>query len=304
MEYALQVVGDYEELLAAARLSEERGLPALSVPDHYLYATDPQRAATTPAPEVFIQLGALARETEHLRLVVLVSPITFRHPAVLLKMGVEIDRLSGGRFTLGVGTGWMVEEHRVFGFPFPPLRERFAMLEEALAYLRAGLASEPVGFDGERYHLEPWPICPRPVDLRLLVGGAGPRRTPDLAGRFADEFNAFAGPDLARRIERARRAAAEAGRDPDDLFISTVTLVIAAEDRADLEEQLDDLAARRNMDRDTLDDLLRRRHALIGTGDEIRERIAAMETAGARRFYLQGGFDAERTPRLLDLLGA
>ncbi len=304
MEYALQVIGSYDEVLEAARFSEERGLPAIALPDHYLYATDPEQAASAPAPDALVQLAALARDTRRLRLVVLVSPITFRHPAVLLKMGIEIDRLSGGRFTLGVGTGWMVEEHRVFGLAFPSLAERFARLEEALGYLRAGIAEEPVGFRGEYYRLEPWPVTPRPIDLRLLVGGMGPRRTPTLAGRHADEYNAFAGPDLAERIDRARRAAAEAGRDPDALFVSTVTVVIAGEDRADLDEQLDALAARRSLDREALDGLLQARRAIVGTADEVLDRVAQAEAAGARRFYLQGGFDRVRTPRLLDLLGA
>ncbi len=302
MEYAIQAVGDYDELLEVTRFSEERGLPAFAVPDHYLYATDPQGAADAPAPDVFVQLSALARETTALRLVVLVSPITFRHPAVLLKMGIEIDRLSGGRFTLGVGTGWMVEEHEVFGFPFPPLTERFAMLEEALGYLRAGLADEPVGFSGERYRLEAWPIVPRPIDLRLLVGGVGPRRTPDLAGRYADEFNAFYGPGLDERIARARRAAAEAGRDPERLFVSTVTWVVGAETSSGIDAQIDRIAQRRHVERAQLDEQLRRRNALVGTYDELRREMARLAELGVGRFYLQGGFDPDATPRLLDAL--
>jgi len=304
MEYAIQIVGDYEELVAAARFSEDRGLPALAVPDHYLYATDPEKAADAPAPDVFVQLGALARDTSSLRLVVLVSPITFRHPAVLLKMGIEIDRLSGGRFTLGVGTGWMVEEHEVFGFPFPPLAERFAMLEEALGYLRAGLAPDPVGFTGEHYRLESWPISPRPIDLRLLVGGFGPHKTPRLAGRFADEYNAFYGPGLEERLARARDAAAAAGRDPDAMFLSTVTLVVGAEDQAALDEQIERVARRRHLTREEADELLRQRHALVGTYDEIQSRMAELEAMGFRRFYLQGGFDPEFTPPLVEALTA
>ena len=302
MEYAIQIVAPYEELSAAAHFSEARGLPALAVPDHYLYGHDPAQAATRPAPDVFVQLGALARETTDLELVLLVSPVTFRHPAVLLKMGIELDLLSGGRFTLGLGTGWMEAEHEVFGFPFPPLAERFEMLEEAVAYIRAGLADPPTGFEGRHFRLLPWPIRPRARRLRLLVGGIGPRRTPSIAGRYADEFNAFHGPGLADRIAVARAAAVEAGRDPDALLVSSVTWVVAAPDRADLERRLDRIAARQGRRRDELDRLLEARRAIVGTFDEVRARLAELEALGVRRFYLQGGFDPELTPELLDVL--
>jgi len=116
MEYALQVSGPYPRLLEAASFAVDRGLVALALPDHYLMALDEEKAKETPAPDAFIQFGGLARETEGIDLVMLVSPITFRHPAVLLKMAVTLDRMSDGRFTLGVGTGWMVREHEVFGF--------------------------------------------------------------------------------------------------------------------------------------------------------------------------------------------
>ena len=128
MEYGLQVAGPYTELLYAASFAADRGLVALALPDHYLLALDEEEAKTKPAPDAFIQLGGLARETTDIDLVMLVSPITFRHPAVLLKMAVTLNRMSNGRFTLGVGTGWMDREHEIFGFEYPPMAERFDLL--------------------------------------------------------------------------------------------------------------------------------------------------------------------------------
>ena len=215
MEFAIQTSGIYEDVLAAARFSEERGLPAIALPDHYLMALDDEGAKTTPAPDTLTQLAGLARDTRDLQLVVLVSPITFRHPAVLVKTAITIDRMSGGRFTLGIGTGWMDREHEVFGFPYPPMAERFEMLEEALAYARAMLSDDPIGFDGNRYTLEAFPIAPQPSGhVNLLVGGIGATKTPRLAGTYADEFNVYPGRDLEIRIDRARAAATAAGPRP------------------------------------------------------------------------------------------
>ena len=304
MEFAIQTSGVYEDVLAAARFSEERGLPAIALPDHYLMALDEQKAKTTPAPDGLIQLAGLARDTDRIELVVLVSPITFRHPAVLVKTATTIDRMSGGRFTLGIGTGWMDREHEVFGFPYPPMTDRFDMLKEALAYARAMLSEEPAGFAGQYYTLERFPIAPRPTGrVKLLVGGVGASKTPRLAGTYADEFNVYPGPDLAARIDRARQAAMSAGRDPDALLLSSAGQVVGAETEADLEHRLDSLAAEAGMTRDELVAHFERRETPIATYDRLREVFAEMEELGITRFYLQGGYDPASTPEFLEAVG-
>jgi alkanesulfonate monooxygenase SsuD/methylene tetrahydromethanopterin reductase-like flavin-dependent oxidoreductase (luciferase family) len=153
---------------------------------------------------------------------VLVSPVTWRHPAVLAKTAATMADMSGGRFTLGVGTGWLESEHRRFGFDFPERSVRFDMMEEALGYLRAAFSDPRVDFTGRHYQFEGFDMQPRPI-LRLVVGGIGTRRTPDLAGRYADELNAYPAPPgvFAAKVARARRAAVAAGRDPDRLLISS-----------------------------------------------------------------------------------
>lgn len=134
MEIGLQTRAAYRELLQAARWAEDRGLAAFAVPDHYLgAANDP----TFPAWDHVVHLARLARETSRIQLVDLVSPVTFRYPAVHARMAATIHDMAGGRFTLGLGTGWMTEEHELFGFDFPSQRRRFAMLEEQLAYQEA-----------------------------------------------------------------------------------------------------------------------------------------------------------------------
>jgi len=305
MEFAIQTSGVYEDVLAVARFSEERGLPAIALPDHYLMALDDEKAKTSPAPDALIQLAGLARDTERIELVVLVSPITFRHPAVLVKTAISIDRMSGGRFTLGIGTGWMDREHEVFGFPYPPMAERFEMLEEALAYARAMLSEEAVGFAGEHYSLEAFPIAPQPTgQVKLLVGGVGAAKTPRLAGMYADEFNVYPGPDLRVRIDRAREAAVSADRDPDALVLSSAGQVVGAETEADLERRLDSLAADAEMTRDELAAHFEKRQTPVATYDRLREMFAEMEDLGISRFYLQGGYDPGSSPELLDAVSA
>ena len=303
MEFAIQTSGLYEDVLETARFSEERGLTAIALPDHYLMALDDEAARVTPASDALIQLAGLARETSDLELVVLVSPITFRHPAVLVKTAITIDRMSGGRFTLGIGTGWMDREHEVFGLPYPPMAERFSMLEEALAYVRAALSEEPIGYSGDHFALEAFPISPRPTGtIKILIGGSGPSKTPRLAGTYADEFNVFPGDDLAGRIDRAREAASTAGRDPDALVLSSAGPIVGAETHSDLEARLDSLADEDGMTREEFARLLDRRHTPAGTYEYLREQFAEMEELGITRFYLQGGYDAEHTPALLDAL--
>jgi alkanesulfonate monooxygenase SsuD/methylene tetrahydromethanopterin reductase-like flavin-dependent oxidoreductase (luciferase family) len=304
MEYALQVSGPYTRLLEAASFAVDRGLVALALPDHYLLALDEEKAKETPAPDAFIQFGGLARETDGIDLVMLVSPITFRHPAVLLKMAVTLDRMSGGRFTLGVGTGWMDREHEIFGFDYPEMTDRFERLEEALAYITAGLDPEHPGFKGDHYELEAYPISPAPIGkLPLLVGGTGPHKTPRLAGRYADEFNIYPGADMADRIERFRNAAVEAGRDPDEIRLSSSGQVFAADTKAEFEELMDLNAAEAGISREELEGHYEKRQTPRGTFDEVNEQLAGFEDMGVSRFYFQGVFAPTDTGKLLDGLG-
>lgn len=305
MEFAFQTVGLYEDVLEVARFSEDNDLAAIALPDHYLMAMDEEKAKTTPASDALIQFAGLARDTHDLDLVVLVSPITFRHPAVLVKTAITIDRMSGGRFTLGIGTGWMDREHEVFGFDYPPMSERYVMLEEALAYTRAALSDEAIGYSGEHFALEAFPISPRPTGkVKILVGGSGAMKTPRLAGMYADEFNISLGDELANRIERARTAAAEVGRDPDALMLSSVGQIIGGESESDLERRLGVVAAANGVTKDELAEQFRRRqrHAPMGTYAQLRERFAELEALGITRFYIQGVRDNDYRSELVDAL--
>jgi alkanesulfonate monooxygenase SsuD/methylene tetrahydromethanopterin reductase-like flavin-dependent oxidoreductase (luciferase family) len=304
MDYALQAAGPYHRLLDAAAFAKDRGLVALALPDHYLMALSDEEARTTPAPDAFVQLGGLARDTTDIELVMLVSPITFRHPAVLAKMAVTLDRMSNGRFTLGIGTGWMDREHEVFGFDYPDMNERFARLEEALAYVTAAFDPETPGYTGEYYQLEPFPLAPAPLGkIPILVGGTGAHKTPRLAGMYADEFNVYPGPDLADRIERFRAAAIDAGRDPNDILVSSSGQIVAAETEAEFEDLMNSNASEAGISREELEGHYEKRQTPRGTYEQVRETLESFSDLGIERFYVQGVFTQPDMGKLFDGLG-
>ncbi len=211
-----QVGGTYARLRDLAQWAEHQGLDAFARSDHFL---DQDRSAD--ATDALTTFGGLAEATVAIQLVVLVTPLTFRHPAVIAKTATTLDEMSGGRFALGVGTGWMQSEHDAFGIDLPPLVERFDRLFETLSYLRAAFGSSE-GFEGSYYRLDPISVLPHPTNVPIVVGGSGPRKTPTFAGRFADEFNLFVtdSDTLAERIATMRAAAVEADRNPDAVKVS------------------------------------------------------------------------------------
>jgi len=278
----------YDTLLDLATWAERSGLDAFARSDHYSFMDTDAPHAT----DAFATLGGLARETSRLELVVLVSPITFRHPAVIAKTAATIDEMSGGRLRLGMGTGWMEEEHTKFGLEFFDQNERFERLEEALAYMHHAFGRVPGPFRGEYYTLEETEVYPRPSgSLPLIVGGQGPKRTPRLAGTYADEFNFVpaSGEEAASRIALARAAADEAGRDPEALLISTMTAVVAGSDQAAFKDVLGRIAAADPFGRtaDQLESSYRDRGRPVGTADEVQATIAEYAKAGFDRVYVQ-----------------
>jgi alkanesulfonate monooxygenase SsuD/methylene tetrahydromethanopterin reductase-like flavin-dependent oxidoreductase (luciferase family) len=278
----------YEQLLDLAKLSERIGIDGFSRSDHYAFPRT-EAAHTTDA---FATLAGLARDTERIELGVLVSPITFRHPAVLAKMAATIDEMSGGRLALGVGTGWMEEEHRAFGIPFFDQGERFERLEEALAYLHHAFGRAPGPFEGNHYRLEAGEILPVPTGpMSILVGGSGERRTPRLAGTYADDFNMGIRPSDAMRlrIDRARTAAAAAGRDADDLRISVMTPAVVGADEASFQANLERVAAADPFGRtpEKITEVYTERGLPFGPADRALEVMARLDEVGVGRVYVQ-----------------
>ena len=194
--------------------------------------------------------------------------------------------MSGGRVELGIGAGWYAAEHAAYGIPFPPTGERFDRLEESLAVV-TGLWRTPPGedfaFDGEHYDLTDSPALPKPVQSPrppVIVGGKGPRRTPALAARFADEYNIpFDSAEFSRsQFARVREACETAGRDPGTLVCSNALVLCCGRDDAELRRRADAIG------RD-VDDL--RANGLAGTPAELVDTIGRYAEAGSSRVYAQ-----------------
>ncbi|MEX1038884.1 MAG: LLM class flavin-dependent oxidoreductase [Acidimicrobiia bacterium] len=283
MKYSLMTEphmgGTYDQQLEAAKWAEASGLVSFARCDHYLSNRDPVPDAT----DAFAVLAGLARETTSIRLCVLVSPITFRHPAVIAKNAATIDQMSGGRFDLGVGTGWMDHEHQALGIPFPDSSERWDRFEEALKYLQAAFGEGRATYSGQYYSVDA-EVKPKPTGLRVVLGGSGKQRTPTLAGRAADEYNFFTcPPDEAKaKIEVMREAA---GDRPVEATVMGPVLVGRTE--SEYRERLGAFASARDVTSDELEKRWTDAGLIVGTPERVAEQIAALEEAGVERMYVQ-----------------
>ncbi len=289
MEFSLmtepQMGGTYDQLLALARRAEERRLVSFARSDHYYSSADTAFDAT----DAFATLAGLARDTHAIRVCVLVSPVTFRHPAVIVKNALTIDQMSGGRFDLGIGTGWMAQEHDAFGLELWPLPERFGRFDDALHYVRAAFGPQPASYEGSFYRLEadvrPGPTGPLPI----IVGGTGKQRTPTLAGRFADEYNQSpAAVDvLAANIATMRAAAEQAGRDPSSIVASVMGSVLVGMDETSYRSHLRTAATERLAEPAELEKRFTNAGIPVGTPDQARTLLSQWEAAGVDRFYVR-----------------
>lgn len=290
MEFGVQMAYGYESVAEAATLGEKWGLSSVMVVDHYLMSYDAETSWDLPAYDALVQLAGLARETSEIEIGTLVSPITFRHPAVMAKSAVTLDEMSGGRFKLGLGVGWLDKEHALFGIPYPPLGERFERLEEVLGYLRAFFDPSHPGFNGEFYNLGAFAHAPIPEHpVPIMIGGGGPKKVPRLAGTFASEFNIIEVgefEDMRLRIERARKASEVANRDPDSLLISTVLNVVGVDNQAELEDVIAQRAHQRGVEPNEEKQRIIDLDIPIGTWDQVYETLDTWQQVGFQRIYL------------------
>ena len=225
----------YDQILALARATEESGFDAFFRSDHY-QGIDPDDTGYRPT-DSWTTLAGLAVQTERVRLGTLMTASTYRRPGPLAITVATVDAMSGGRAELGIGAAWIEQEHRYLGIPFPPLGERFDRLGEQLEII-TGLWATPPGerfsFRGKHYQLEECASVPRPARRPpVIIGGAGPRRTPALAARFADEFNSGMSDGLAARYANFRRICEQSGRDPAEVRLSTTLPVCCGPTRGE-----------------------------------------------------------------------
>lgn len=278
----------YRQLVDAAVRAERDGYHGLYRSDHLTSTAGRHERAAT---EAWSTLAGLARETSRIRLGTLVTPIAFRDPAVYAKIVATVDEMSDGRVDVSVGTGWYPPEHELLGLDFPPLRERFAALEEYLEVVRRLWAGDGEGFEGAHYRLGS--LKARPLTVRrpqpwLILGGHGRRYTPRLAAAFADEFNVdWPSPELCRELFGiADEECARIGRDPATLRRSALLGAIVGSDEADAERRFEAGMAFFGID----DPAGWRAQASpgwsVGATAELAERLASYADAGVEHVML------------------
>ncbi|MET9297861.1 LLM class F420-dependent oxidoreductase [Micromonospora aurantiaca] len=278
---------DYDDQLRFARLVEETGFEGFFRADHYRAMGD---EPAPPGPtDAWLTLAALARETSRIRLGTLVTSATFRLPGPLAVMVAQVDRMSGGRVELGIGAGWYEREHTAYGIPFPPVSERFDRLAEQLEIV-TGLwrtpPDETYSFTGEHYRLVDAPALPKPVQQPgppVIVGGRGPKRTPELAARYADEFNMpfKSVAETAAAYERVREACDRAGRDASGRAPLTLSAgIVVAIGRTDAEAQ-------RRAAPLHVTSALPPEDPVVGSPAQLVDRIGEFAAIGATRVHLR-----------------
>lgn len=280
----------YADLLGVARATAAGGFSAFFRSDHILSMGT---ASGLPGPsDSYVTLAAIAAQVPDIRLGTLVTSATFRHPSMLAIAVAGVDDVSGGRVELGLGSGWYAAEHAAYGIDFGGgFGERFDRLTEQLEVV-TGLWEAPIGgsfsFQGKYFRLENAPGLPKPVQVSrtgaprvpIIIGGHGPRRTPALAARFADDFNVGFS-DLATtttQFDRVRVACEERGRDPQELVYSAAQVVCCGSDEAELARRASAIG------RDVAE---LRVNGMAGTVPEVVDKLGAWAAAGVQRVYLQ-----------------
>ena len=271
----------YDDQLRLARHAEQAGFEGFLRADHY---QSMGADLGLPGPtDAWITLAGLARETSRIRLGTLVNAATFRLPGPLAIMVAQVDAMSGGRIDLGMGAGWLEREHISYGIPFPPLGERLDRMHEQLEII-TGLWRTNVGdrfdYDGKFYTLIDAPALPKPLQKPgppIIVGGRGPKRTPEIAGRFADEFN-MPFKTVAQTAVAFDRVRAAAARHDREVVLSAGIVVAIGRTAAEAERRAAPLH---------VPSALPPEDPVVGGPERLVERITEMAAIGAGRLHLR-----------------
>lgn len=215
-----------DRLTETARVADEGGIAQLTVMDHW-FQMEQLGGPDQPMLEGYTTLGYLAAVTSRLRLSLLVTGVTYRHPGLLAKTVTTLDVLSGGRAMLGIGAAWYDREHRGLGVPFPALKERYERLEETLQVARQLFDGDRTPYAGTHYALEEPVNVPPPVQRKvpIMIGGSGEKKTLRLVAQYADACNVFGGPpdEVGHKLDVLRGHCDDLGTDYDAIEKTMIT---------------------------------------------------------------------------------
>jgi F420-dependent oxidoreductase-like protein len=271
----------FAKLADIAATAEASGFDSLFVMDHLH-----QIPGVGPPEQRMLEgntiLAALAARTERLQLGLMVGSVTYRNPALHAKITTTLDVISGGRAIHALGAGWYEEEHRAYGFEFPPLKERFEHLEDALRIARAMFTQESATVEGRHHRVDDVMNNPRPLrgDIPILVGGSGERKTLRLVAQYADGCNIFGDAERARHLMEVLDAhCADVGRDPAEITRTRLGTLAIGRTHEEAERELASWPDRANLDPER-----RQMVMTLGDPDEVGEQIRALVDAGLEGF--------------------
>jgi F420-dependent oxidoreductase-like protein len=265
----------FDKLVDIARTAEDAGFSSVSVMDH-LHQIPGVGPRTNWMLEGNAVLAALAARTEKVALGLLVSGVMYRNPALLAKITTTIDIISGGRAVLGLGAGWYEEEHLAYGYGFPPLKERFERLEDALRICRAMFTEEEPTVEGKHYAVRNVLNNPKPIrgDIPILVGGSGERKTLRMVAQYADGCNLFGDFERIRHLLGVlERHCEDVGRDPGEITKTRMATVLIAPTHEEAQKKLQRAKEAGHGDRLAM-------NGLVGGPDEVAEQAQPFLDAG------------------------
>jgi F420-dependent oxidoreductase-like protein len=231
----------FERVVTLATTAEKAGFDSVFLMDH-LYQIQGVGPRTDPMLEGYTALAGIAARTTKVRLGTLVTGVTYRNPAFLAKVVTTLDVVSAGRAILGIGAAWNEEEHRGYGYEFPPVRERLDRLEEALQICRAMFTQDAPSFEGRYYRIHEGLNFPRPIQPGgppIMIGGGGERRTLKLVAQYADMCNFFGDPQTVRhKVDVLEQHCQALGRDPSTIVKTRLGSLIIRDTEAEAQRAL------------------------------------------------------------------
>jgi F420-dependent oxidoreductase-like protein len=227
----------FDRVVENAKRAENAGFDLITVMDH-LYQIRGIGPETEPMMEAYTTLAALATQTSRVRLGTLVTGVTYRNPALLVKMVTTLDVISKGRAIFGLGAAWNEDEHAGYGFEFPPIGQRMDRLDEALTIAKLMFTQDRPSFEGKYYKIDRALNVPRPIQPggpKILVGGGGEQRTLRILARHGDIGHWFGGnlEDLKRKKQVFERHCEAVKRDPSEVLLTVGLTLVLAENEKD-----------------------------------------------------------------------
>ena len=292
----------YEEIVGIAREAEALGFSHLWTSDHlFLRPEEPQ----TECLEAWTLLAALSQTTSRLRLGTLVTCQSYRSPALLAKIAAGVDVMSGGRLEFGLGAGWKEVEYTAYGFPFPPIGVRVGQLVDTLEIVKAMWTTDRASYRGRHYSVVEALCAPKPLQRPhppITIGAFGDRMLRVVA-RYADAVNFrswFLSPEsYSRALGRFREACAREGRSSDAIRRTHSAYAIIGRTRAEVDAIAAEVSAPWGGSAQEKDERLR--EAIVGTPDQVRERLKAYQALGVSQLMLLFPYRRER--EMLRLVG-